>query len=74
VCQPLYNGAGAIGAIEYQVVATLIAEQSLDLRVAPLHLGVGNARIFGPRQSLEPLRQPRHGDHWANFLFSEVWR
>src|SRR5262249_46520140 len=57
--EPLHRGAGAVRAIEHEMVALRLRERNLDRRAAARHLGGAEARIFGFDYWLEPRRQRR---------------
>src|SRR5262249_33034578 len=57
--EPLHRGAGAVRAIEHEMVALRLREHRLDGHAAARHLGRAERRMFGFDYRLEPLRQRR---------------
>ena len=59
--EPLHRRAGAVGAVEHEMVAAGFRQHGFHRRAPPRHLGVGEARILGVEQALQMRRKRRQG-------------
>src|SRR5262249_29477119 len=57
--EPLHRGAGAVRAVEHEMVALGFGQHLFDRGAAARHFGGAEARIFGFDYRLEPRRQRR---------------